>query len=70
MYIVYALYNIKPKACDVEVHTVLSVKILVFWGLFMCTNGGGTGSNSEYIPTLGNIPEDSNLECRHVSCVL
>jgi len=45
---------------------VLTIKILVFWRLFICPNGGGTG---EYIPTLGHIPEDSNLECRHVSCV-
>jgi hypothetical protein len=29
----------------------------------MCPAGGGTGSNnSEYIPTLGNIAEDSNLQ--------
>jgi len=48
---------------------VLTMKILVIWCLFMCSNGGGTGFNSEYIPTLGHIPEDSNLECRHVSCV-
>jgi len=70
LYTVYILYNIRAKACDVEVLMVLTVKILVFWGLFICPNGGGTGSDSEYIPTLGHIPEDSNLECRHVSFVL
>jgi hypothetical protein len=70
LYIVYILYNIRAKACDVEVFMVVTVRILVFWGLFICPNGGGTGSDSKYVPTLGHIPEDSNLECRHVSCVL
>jgi hypothetical protein len=32
LYIVYILYNIRAKACDVEVLMVLTVKILVFWG--------------------------------------
>lgn len=70
LYIVYVLYNIRRKVCDVEVLMVVTIKIHVFWGLFMCPTGGGTGSNnSEYIPTLGHIPEDSNLQWRHVSCV-
>lgn len=46
LYMVYIFYNIRTKACDVEVLMVLTVKILVFWGLFICPNGGGTGSNS------------------------
>jgi len=70
LYTVYIVYNIRAKACIVQVLMVLTIKILVFWGLFICSKGGGTGSNSEYIPTLGHIPEDSNLECRHVLCVL
>lgn len=69
LYILYIVYNIRAKVCIGQVLMVLTIKILVFWGLFICPNGGGTGSNSEYIPTLGHIPVDSNLECRHVSCV-
>jgi hypothetical protein len=49
---------------------VVTINIIVFWGLFMHPTGGGTGSNnSENIPTLGHIPEDINLQLRHVSCV-
>lgn len=42
---------------------VVTVNIFVFWGLFMCPNGGRTGStDSGHIPTQDHIPEDSNLE--------
>jgi hypothetical protein len=61
LYLVYILCNIRAKAYDIEVLVVVTIKIHVFWDLFIYPNGGGTGStNSEYITTLRHTPEDSN----------